>query len=91
MAERPISYRDLLGIADLPELLAAASLSRLASNMSSLAIILYALERFSSPTLVGWLSFALVGPGLVVTLLLAGLASALGAAAAMAIPQHATR
>ncbi len=78
MAEPSISYRDLLGIADFPELLAAASLSRLASNMSSLAIILYALERFSSPTLVGWLSFALVGPGLVVSPLAGALLDRIG-------------
>jgi len=78
MAERPISYRDLLGIADVPELLAAACLSRLASNMSSLAIILYALERFSSPTLVGWLSFALVGPGLVASPLAGALLDRIG-------------
>lgn len=78
MAERPISYRDLLAVADLPELLAAASLSRLAGSMSSLAIILYALERFSSPTLVGWLSFALVGPGLVVSPLAGALLDRIG-------------
>ena len=65
--DSPVSYRDLLRVADLPALLAAAALSRLASSMLSLAIILYALERFSSPTLVGWLSFALVGPGLVIS------------------------
>jgi len=90
MARQPISYRDLLGIADLPPLLAAAALSRLASNMSSLAIILYALERFSSPTLVGWLSFALVGPGLVVSPLAGALLDRIGPAFAVTVDMAAS-
>jgi len=90
MAGQPISYRDLLGIADLPALLAAAALSRLASNMSSLAIILYALERFSSPTLVGWLSFALVGPGLVVSPLAGALLDRIGPAFAVTVDMAAS-
>src|SRR5579872_3210035 len=90
MARQPISYRDLLGIADLPALLAAAALSRLASNMSSLAIILYALERFSSPTLVGWLSFALVGPGLVVSPLAGALLDRIGPAFAVTVDMAAS-
>ena len=90
MARQPISYRDLLGIADLPALLAAAALSRLASNMSSLAIILYALERFSSPTLVGWLSFALVGPGLVVSPLAGALLDRIGPAFAVMVDMAAS-
>jgi len=90
MAGQPISYRDLLGIADLPALLAAAAMSRLASNMSSLAIILYALERFSSPTLVGWLSFALVGPGLVVSPLAGALLDRIGPAFAVTVDMAAS-
>jgi MFS family permease len=85
MAERPISYRDLLGVPGLPELFAAASLSRLASNMVSLAIILYALERYSSPTLVGWLSFALVGPGLVASPVAGALLDRIGPALAVTV------
>jgi MFS family permease len=46
--------------------------------MISLAMILYALQRFSSPALVGWLSFALVGPGLVVSPLAGALLDRIG-------------
>ena len=47
------------------ELLVAAGLARLASRMFVLVLVLYALARFSSPPLAGWLSFAAVAPGLV--------------------------
>jgi hypothetical protein len=67
MTERSQSYRDLLAIADLPALLAAAALSRFAGRMVSLAIVLYALDRFASPELAGWLSFAAVAPGLAIS------------------------
>jgi predicted MFS family arabinose efflux permease len=67
MTGRSQSYRDLLAIADLPALLAAATLSRFAGRMASLAIVLYALDRFASPELAGWLSFAAVAPGLAIS------------------------
>jgi len=67
MSDAPIPYRDLLRIPDLPSLLLATTLSRLASRMFSLAIVLYALERFASPALAGWLSFVAVVPGLIVS------------------------
>jgi hypothetical protein len=67
MTGRPLSYRDLLAIADLPALLAAAALSRFAGRMVSLAIVLYALGRFASPELAGWLSFAAIAPGLAIS------------------------
>jgi MFS family permease len=90
MAHRPTSYRDLLGVADLPALLAAAALSRLANSMLSLAIILYALQRFSSPALAGWLSFALVGPGLVVSPLAGALLDRIGPAFAVTVDMAAS-
>ena len=51
----------------MPEVLLAASLSRLASRMVTLAIILFALDRFKSPALVGWVAFASLAPGLAVS------------------------
>src|ERR1019366_1588146 len=42
-------------------------LSRLAGRMLSLAIVLYALTRTDSPALAGWLAFALLAPGLVIS------------------------
>ncbi len=63
----PANYRALLAIQNMPALLVAAALSRLAVRMFSLAIVLYALERFHSPVLAGWIGFASVVPGLVVS------------------------
>lgn len=62
--EQTTSYRDLLRVADLPMLMLATILSRLASRMFILTLILLALAQFSSPALAGWLSFAAIAPGL---------------------------
>ena len=48
-------------------LLLATTLSRLGGRMLSLAIVLYALARADSPALAGWLSFALLAPGLAIS------------------------
>ncbi|HEY1710554.1 MAG TPA: MFS transporter [Rhizomicrobium sp.] len=85
MPERPLSYRDLLGIADLPALLIATTLVRLAARMFSLAIVLYALERFSSPSLAGWIGFAAVGPGLMISPLAGALLDRIGPVSAIAV------
>jgi MFS family permease len=42
-------------------------LSRLGGSMFSLAIVLFALTRFASPALAGWLTFAAVAPGLAIS------------------------
>jgi MFS family permease len=86
----PRSYRDLLRIPDLPALLAATTLSRLAGRMFSLAIVLYALERFSSPALAGWLSFAAVVPGLAVSPLAGALLDRIGPVSAIAVDMAAS-
>jgi MFS family permease len=62
-----ISYRQLLGTPDVRALLLATCLSRLAGRMFALAIVLYALMLARSPVLAGWLAFASVAPGLVVS------------------------
>jgi MFS family permease len=86
---RYTSYVGLLAIADLPAVLAAALLSRLAGRMLSLAIVLYALGRFASPVFAGWLSFAAVAPGLAISpfagAVLDRIGSALGIAVDMAV------
>jgi MFS family permease len=61
------SYRLLLRVPNLRALLLATCLSRLGGRMLSLAIVLYALSRTGSPELAGWLSFALVAPGLLIS------------------------
>jgi len=45
------SYRQVLRLPQVSEVLACACLARLASRMFNLAIILYALTRFDSPAL----------------------------------------
>lgn len=61
------SYRDLLKIPALFPLIIAATLSRLAGRMFILTLVLFVLARFSSPALAGWLTFAAIVPGLIVS------------------------
>ena len=79
------SYVQLLRRKGLPEVLLAASLSRLASRMVTLAIILFALDRFKSPALVGWVAFASLAPGLAVSPLAGALLDRIGATRAIAV------
>lgn len=65
--EQQNSYRDLLKIPGLSPLIVAATLSRLASRMFVLTLVLFVLARFSSPALAGWLTFAAIVPGLIVS------------------------
>jgi len=62
-----LSYQQLLRVPDMRALLLATGLSRLGGRMLSLAIVLYALARADSPALAGWLSFALMAPGLAIS------------------------
>ena len=59
----PLSYRRLLRLDGMPQLFLAACLSRLASRMFVLVIVLYVLDRFDSPVLAGWVAFASMAPG----------------------------
>lgn len=61
------SYRALFEIPGLTPLIVAATFSRLAGRMFILALVLLVLARFSSPTLAGWLTFAAIVPGLLVS------------------------
>ncbi|CAM5409148.1 hypothetical protein MAUB1S_06954 [Mycolicibacterium aubagnense] len=61
------SYRTLMSIPGLPPLILAATLSRLAARMFGLTLVLFVLARFSSPALAGWLTFAAIAPGLLVS------------------------
>jgi len=90
MTGHPVSYRRLLEVADLPALLTATCLSRLAGRMFALAIVLYALARFGSPVLAGWLSFAAVAPGLAISPLAGALLDRFGAARAIAVDMAAS-
>jgi MFS family permease len=86
----PVTYRSLLSIPDIPALLGATTFSRLAGRMFSLAIVLYALERFHSPALAGWLSFAAVVPGLVISPIAGALLDRIGPVSAIAVDMAAS-
>ena len=79
------SYAWLLRRKGVPQVLLAASLSRLAGRMVTLAIILFTLDRFQSPALVGWVAFASLAPGLAVSPLAGALLDRIGAIRAIAI------
>lgn len=84
------SYRDVIAAPGVAALLVAILLARLAGRMLSLAIVLYALGRFASPALAGWLSFALVAPGLVISPLAGALLDRIGAGWAVALDMAAS-
>lgn len=75
-----MSYRALLRLDAVGNLLLAASLARLAERMLGLTLVLYALERFHSPQLAGWVGFAAMAPGLLVSPLAGALLDRIGAA-----------
>ena len=82
---RPLSYRVLLGQRDVGRLLLAAGLARLADRIFTLVLVLYALARFHSPLLAGWIGFAAIVPGLLVSPLAGGLFDRVGSTAPVAI------
>ena len=61
------SYRDLLRLPGVGELLLGAALARLAGRMFALAIVLDVLARFDSPVFAGWVGFAAFAPGLLIS------------------------
>jgi MFS family permease len=79
----PLSYRQLLRLPNLPALLLATCLSRLATRIFALAIVLYALDRFHSPVLAGWAAFAAMAPGMAISPLAGALLDRIGPARAI--------
>jgi MFS family permease len=67
------------------QLVLATCLSRLASRMFALVIVLYVLQRFDSPVLAGWVVFASMVPGLVISPLAGALLDRMGAPKAIVI------
>lgn len=80
-----MSYRALLRLDAVGNLLLAASLARLAERMFGLAVVLFALAQFRSPQLAGWVAFAAMAPGLLVSPLAGALLDRIGAAGAVAL------
>ncbi len=65
--EAPASYRELLRIPTIGRILLGMALSRIGGSMFGVAIVLFTLDRFDSPALAGLVTFASVGPGLIVS------------------------
>ena len=61
------SYRALLAVEGLPRLVVSMLLARTANTMVSLALVLFALERYQSPGLAGLVTFLSLFPGLLVS------------------------
>ncbi|MGP8160230.1 MAG: MFS transporter [Candidatus Dormibacteria bacterium] len=64
---RPLTYRSLLDVRGLPRLVGAALLGRIAGQMGSVALVLFALQRFHSPAIAGVTVFASAFPGIAVS------------------------
>jgi MFS family permease len=60
------SYRALLDVPWLPRILLAMILSRIAQSMVAIAIVLFTLTEYGSPSLAGLVTLALILPGLLV-------------------------
>lgn len=60
-----LSYRALLAIPGLPRLVGSMVLARIAGQMTSLILVLFALERYNSPAVAGAATFLAIAPGLV--------------------------
>ena len=63
----PATYRRLLGVRGLLPLLASSLLTRTATQMWTVGIVLFALERYHSPSVAGVSIFVLIFPGLTVS------------------------
>lgn len=61
------SYRALLAVPALPRVLAGMFVARLSQTAVSIALVLFTLDRFHSPALAGFVTFASIFPGLVVS------------------------
>ncbi|NLU73836.1 MFS transporter [Streptomyces sp. HNM0575] len=66
-AVRPLSYRRVLISRNVPQLLVAASASRLANSMLLYVIVLYVIARFDSAAVAGLSGFFLALPGFVIS------------------------
>jgi MFS family permease len=86
----PPSYRQLLAAADIRMLLLATLLSRLAGRMFALAIVLYGVTQVGSAVLAGWLAFAAVAPGLLISPIAGSLIDRVGSARAITVDMAAS-
>lgn len=80
MIEPAPSYRQVLRLPAVSQLLLAACWARLAGRTFALAIVFHALQRFDSPALAGWIAFTSMLPGMVVSPIAGALLDRFGAA-----------
>jgi MFS family permease len=80
MISPTISYWQLIRLPNVLALLSATGLSRLAGRMFMIVIVFHALAVFGSPSLAGWIAFAAIAPGLVVSPLAGAFLDRAGAA-----------
>lgn len=62
-----VSYRRLFGLPGFPQLAAATVLARTGGQLWEVALVLFVLQRFHSPTLAGIATFLAIVPGLIVS------------------------
>lgn len=60
-------YRKLFRLPGFPQLAAATVLARTGSQLWQVALVLFVLQRFHSPTLAGFATFLAIAPGLAVS------------------------
>jgi MFS family permease len=61
------SYRALFSLPGIPRLVGSMLLARISSQMTSLILVLFALERYQSPAVAGLATFLSIFPGLMVS------------------------
>jgi MFS family permease len=65
--ESPPSYRALLRVPNLGRVLISMQLARIAQSMVSVALVLFTLDRYGSAAFAGFVTFASVFPGLLIS------------------------
>ncbi len=61
------SYRALLRVPNLGRVLLSMQIARIAQSMVGVALVLFTLDRFGSPAFTGFVTFASVFPGLLIS------------------------
>ena len=61
------SYRALLAVPSLGRVLLGMQIARISQSMVGIVMILFALQRYNSPTLAGVVAFASIAPGMIVS------------------------
>jgi len=61
------SYRALLSVPDMGRILTSMQLARIAQSMVAVVLVLFTLDQYDSPELAGIVTFASLGPGIVLS------------------------